>query len=37
MTFHGRDILAPAAAHLLKGGDPSELGPEIATFITLRN
>lgn len=26
-TFHGRDILAPAAAHLLLGRDPDELGP----------
>src|SRR5438874_2254435 len=25
-TFHGRDILAPAAAFLLRGGDPAELG-----------
>jgi S-adenosylmethionine hydrolase len=36
-TFHGRDILAPAAAHLLRGGDPSELGRHSARFITLRN
>ena len=36
-TFHGRDILAPAAAHLLKGGDPAELGAATETFITLRN
>ena len=36
-TFHGRDILAPAAAHLLRGGDPSELGPARERFITLRN
>jgi S-adenosylmethionine hydrolase len=36
-TFHGRDILAPAAAHLLRGGDPAELGPPRARFITLRN
>ena len=26
-TFHGRDILAPAAAFLLCGGNPAELGP----------
>ncbi len=26
-TFHGRDILAPAAAHLLLGRDPAEFGP----------
>lgn len=36
-TFHGRDILAPAAAHLHKGGDPAELGPAVSKFITLRN
>ena len=26
-TFHGRDIMAPAAAHLSLGVDPDELGP----------
>jgi S-adenosyl-L-methionine hydrolase (adenosine-forming) len=36
-TFHGRDILAPASAHLLRGGDPAELGPPRDHFITLRN
>jgi S-adenosylmethionine hydrolase len=36
-TFHGRDILAPAAAHLLRGGDPAQLGPARDRFITLRN
>ena len=36
-TFHGRDILAPAAAHLIRGGDPAELGPPRTRFITLRN
>lgn len=36
-TFHGRDILAPAAAYLLGGGDPAELGPPLAKFVTLRN
>ena len=36
-TFHGRDILAPAAVHLLVGGEPSELGPVRKKFITLRN
>src|SRR5262245_9898137 len=36
-TFHGRDILAPAAAHLLLGRDPAELGPVRTKFITLRN
>jgi S-adenosylmethionine hydrolase len=28
-TFHGRDIFAPVAAHLLNGVKPSEFGPEI--------
>ena len=28
-TFHGRDIFAPAAAHLDKGVPPKEFGPEI--------
>ena len=26
-TFHGRDIFSPAAAHLVAGIEPSELGP----------
>ncbi len=29
-VFHGRDIFAPAAAHVLLGVAPSRLGPEIA-------
>jgi S-adenosylmethionine hydrolase len=28
-TFHGRDIFAPAAAHVLNGVKPAEFGPEI--------
>jgi S-adenosylmethionine hydrolase len=36
-TFHGRDILAPAAAHLVKGGDCADLGPRRDGFVTLRN
>lgn len=36
-TFHGRDVLAPAAAHLLRGGDPGELGPSVGRLIRLRN
>jgi S-adenosylmethionine hydrolase len=42
-TFHGRDIFAPAAAHLLNGVAPAEFGPEIRdavkpdfTKVTLR-
>ena len=29
-TFHGRDLFAPAAAHLASGVAPAELGPPIA-------
>ncbi len=36
-TFHGRDILAPAAAHLLANGDPAELGPPLSSFVRLAN
>jgi S-adenosylmethionine hydrolase len=36
-TFHGRDILAPAAAYLAQGGDPARLGPSLSNFIRLRN
>lgn len=36
-TFHGRDILAPAAAHLAMGRPPEELGPPVTKCITLRN
>jgi S-adenosylmethionine hydrolase len=36
--FHGRDIMAPAAAHLSRGADARELGPELdpdaATMLT---
>ncbi len=32
-TFHGRDIFAPAAAHLASGTFPLECGPEIANFV----
>jgi S-adenosyl-L-methionine hydrolase (adenosine-forming) len=28
-TFHGRDVFAPAAAHLAAGVDAGELGPEV--------
>ncbi|MHB8781369.1 MAG: SAM hydrolase/SAM-dependent halogenase family protein [Candidatus Geothermincolia bacterium] len=28
-TFHARDVFAPAAAHLLTGGDPALLGPPL--------
>jgi S-adenosylmethionine hydrolase len=28
-TFHGRDVFAPAAAHLAQGAPPEEAGPEV--------
>jgi S-adenosylmethionine hydrolase len=28
-TFHGRDVFAPAAAHLAAGADLADLGPEV--------
>ena len=28
-TFDGRDLFAPAAAHLVRGGDPATLGPAV--------
>jgi S-adenosylmethionine hydrolase len=34
-TFHGRDIMAPAAAHLSLGVDPDLLGPPLAALATL--
>jgi S-adenosylmethionine hydrolase len=34
-TFHGRDIMAPAAAHLSLGVDPDELGPPRTALATL--
>jgi hypothetical protein len=34
-TFHGRDVFAPAAAHLTLGVDPSELGPAAARWRAL--
>jgi S-adenosylmethionine hydrolase len=34
-TFHGRDILAPAAGHISLGVSPTELGPVMAEMIKL--
>jgi S-adenosyl-L-methionine hydrolase (adenosine-forming) len=34
-TFHGRDILAPAAAHLAAGLDPDRLGPPLERLCWL--
>jgi hypothetical protein len=35
-TFHGRDIFAPAAAHLSAGINPAEFGPVLAEPVMLR-
>jgi S-adenosylmethionine hydrolase len=32
-TFHGRDVFAPAAAHLAKGVPPADFGPQIHNII----
>lgn len=34
-TFHGRDIMAPVAAHLAKGVAPELLGTRVQDFMTL--
>lgn len=34
-TFHGRDIMAPVAAHLSLGLDVAELGPACSDFVQL--
>ncbi len=34
-TFHGRDIMAPVAAHLTLGVDPDSLGPPVAALVAL--
>jgi S-adenosyl-L-methionine hydrolase (adenosine-forming) len=36
-TFHGRDILAPAAGHLSLGVKPAEFGPTVADWVRLEN
>lgn len=33
-TFHGRDIFAPAAAHLANGTSPQKFGQEISEIVT---
>jgi S-adenosyl-L-methionine hydrolase (adenosine-forming) len=35
-TFHGRDLFAPAAAHLALGVEPAELGPPLAPDALVR-
>lgn len=32
-TFHGRDVFAPAAAHLACGTAPKDCGPEITDYV----
>ncbi len=34
-TFHGRDLFAPAAAHLLAGGSLDDLGPPVAAPVVV--
>jgi S-adenosylmethionine hydrolase len=34
-TFHGRDLLAPVAAHLAMGADPADLGPARDELVRL--
>ncbi len=34
-TFHGRDIFGPVAAHLDRGADPMEVGPEVEDWEDL--
>jgi S-adenosylmethionine hydrolase len=34
-TFHGRDVLAPVAAHLSLGLNPAELGPRVHDWVRL--
>lgn len=34
-TFHGRDLFAPAAAYLARGGTPAALGPEVGDPVRL--
>jgi S-adenosylmethionine hydrolase len=34
-TFHGRDIFSPVGAHLARGDDWSQVGPELKQFVRL--
>lgn len=34
-TFHGRDVFAPVAAHLARGGSFHRVGPELADYARL--
>ncbi len=35
-TFHGRDVFAPAAAHLAAGATPDRLGPRVDPYSLVR-
>ncbi len=35
LTFHGRDLFAPVAAHIARGAPPSSLGPEVTDPVVL--
>ncbi|UCF07915.1 MAG: SAM-dependent chlorinase/fluorinase [Thermoplasmata archaeon] len=35
-TFHGRDIFAPAAAHLSRGVSPEEMGGSVDKYVDLK-
>jgi S-adenosylmethionine hydrolase len=35
MTFHGRDVFAPAAAHLARGAAPADFGPPVTDLVRL--
>jgi S-adenosylmethionine hydrolase len=35
-TFHGRDVFAPVAAHLVRGKEIAAFGPPITRFVRLR-
>lgn len=35
-TFHGRDVLAPVAAHLSLGVSPEQLGPPVREWVRLK-
>jgi S-adenosylmethionine hydrolase len=34
-TFHGRDIFSPVAAHIAKGDDWTDIGPELISHVRL--
>jgi len=34
-TFHGRDVFAPAAAHVARGDPPEEIGPVLDAYVEI--